>query len=205
LFVFRGIVSGSCSSGVFDILVCASVIVYLDSELVFVLAFDVWCYILLLLLYIILIIHTYTYLYYTLPFFFMFSYSQLPHSHSSCPRFILYVSVFIVRYLYLLDVYLSPGFWPRMFYRSGWLRCVGFISIGLGSRYLGFDNCGVVFMLGDVSCWFDCLSVCELDFMFGAFEGCAGLCLTLGVYYYYYILYIRIHILYSSFPSSIFC
>jgi hypothetical protein len=24
-----------------------------------------------------------------------------------------------------------PKVWPRMFYRSGWLRCVGFISIGL--------------------------------------------------------------------------
>jgi hypothetical protein len=44
----------------------------------------------------------------------------LPHSFYTC------------RCL-LLDTYISsnPGqFWPRMFYRSGWLRCVGLKYVG---------------------------------------------------------------------------
>jgi hypothetical protein len=58
------------------------------------------------------------------------------------PSLILYVSVFIVRYLYILLFSSNPGhFWPRMFYRSGWLRCVGF-------NYILVCWCGVC-----VSCW----------------------------------------------------
>ena len=43
-------------------------------------------------------------------------------------------------------VYLSPGFWPRMFYRSGWLRCVGF-------NYVWCSVSGSGLCLSWCSCW----------------------------------------------------
>ena len=44
--------------------------------------------------------------------------------------FILYVSVLTYGYLYLL-IYSHRTIWPRMFYRSGWLRCDVVKCIGL--------------------------------------------------------------------------
>ena len=115
--------------------------------------FDIRCYIHILLYYILLYIYyyyTYYILYYTLlfsssivlsfsshllffqyplpPLFFSFLSFFLPHS---CPswsicQFKVYVSAFGYPYLY------STRIWPRMFYRSGWLRCVVVISIWLG-------------------------------------------------------------------------
>ena len=60
---------------------------------------------------------------------------------------ILNYSFYTCRYLHIL-IYIQSSFssipnllptpnsfWPRMFYRSGWLRCVVFISIRLCSRF----------------------------------------------------------------------
>ena len=92
-------------------------------------------------------------------------------------HFILYVSVFIVRYLYLSSLFLPIQIqnWPRMFYRSGWLRCVGFIYVVLGLKLM--DCIGVMVEL--------LLSLC-LERI--------GFVLTLGVILYillllYYIIY----------------
>jgi hypothetical protein len=97
----------------------------------------------------------------SIPFLILILAPHIPHhlfpsSSFIPPTFILYVSVFIVRYLYLspssshpnhpihsirvgtfirLFIFLSnipiSNFWPRMFYRSGWLRCVVRICVGM--------------------------------------------------------------------------
>jgi hypothetical protein len=69
------------------------------------------------------------------------------------------VSVFTYTYLYIPS---NKQFWPRMFYRSGWLRCVGFnyVVFCSGSCWWiddwyfvlvsGEDDCKV---FGSVLCW----------------------------------------------------
>jgi hypothetical protein len=39
------------------------------------------------------------------------------------------LSVLTYTYLYSSNIPLFPNIWPRTFYRSGWLRCVGFICM----------------------------------------------------------------------------
>jgi hypothetical protein len=55
-----------------------------------------------------------------------FSSPLLPSNHT----FILYVSVFTYTHLYSGGDSRYQTNWPRMFYRSGWLRCVGLKYVG---------------------------------------------------------------------------
>ena len=87
---------------------------------------------------------------------------------SSSSHLLLIQSIRVGTYIYLFIFYqysIIPNIWPRMFYRSGWLRCVGFISMWCFK--LCVRDSGLAFVL--------------------AFE----LVLTLGVYYiiYYTIIY----------------
>ena len=169
------------------VLVISIWLVWADVRLCFVFVFDVWCYIVYYTIYYIL--------YYTLLFLILFplffsssdlsppsppsSSSFLPHSLLSWSSpfpfrisFKVYVSVVTHGYLYSIPIF--PKFWPRMFYRSGWLRCVVRICV----LVLGWVWAGV-----DVWCI---------------------LLYILLLYYYilYYILYIHILLLYLILYSS---
>ena len=56
-------------------------------------------------------------------------------------------SIRVGTYIYLFIFQHARIIWPRMFYRSGWLRCVGFICIGL--CFMFWAGGGVI----GVSCW----------------------------------------------------
>ena len=114
-----------------------------------VLVIDVRCYI--VLYYIILLLYYIIYyiivlLYYILSYTILFSSDLFPslpflsHSSSILPILFSSDSKYTCRYLhnliYILEVIPGMTIRPRMFYRSGWLRCVGFISMGIG---LGFQ------------------------------------------------------------------
>ena len=65
------------------------------------------------------------------PTLLFFPITPLPFPILFCSSFLQY-SFYTCRYLHIL-IYIpdsSKNIRPRMFYRSGWLRCVGLISIG---------------------------------------------------------------------------
>jgi hypothetical protein len=89
---------------------------------------DVWCCVIIILYYYIL--HYYIILYSPLLLF---------HSPSPLLLFLSPIlfpfqdSKYTCRYLHILIyiLLLFPNIWPRTFYRSGWLRCVGLKCIGI--------------------------------------------------------------------------
>ena len=177
---------------------------------------DVWCIYLYyyyyyihyyIILYLIHYYILYIYIIYTILFLFrsyLFFLSLLPQSIFPSPlplpiflfpssnnrilSFKVYVSALTYGYLYSPNIPDLSNFWPRMFYRSGWLRCVGFNVCVFGSGYvLSWYS---VFRT-DVDVW------CYIVYYI--------------IYYYYYILYYTLLIFWSSpllsyllFPSSSF-
>jgi hypothetical protein len=82
-----------------------------------------------------ILVGTYIYLFilfYTLLLFIF--HTHLLWSILPIPIFILYLSVLTYTYLYSRLISSFQQFWPRTFYRSGWLRCVVVICIRLGLR-----------------------------------------------------------------------
>jgi hypothetical protein len=86
-------------------------------------------------------------------------------------------------------------FWPRMFYRSGWLRCVGFICIGFCWRMvfvLAFERLGFSGWVVDVRCvlsWWKVVDVWYYIYIYIITH------IHIHILLYIIILYIHIHIL----------
>jgi hypothetical protein len=105
----------------------------------------------------------------------------LRYDENSCVlRLQFYNPFYTCRHLHILIYIINTHqqFWPRMFYRSGWLRCVGFISC--------------VFVL----CWW---MILDSELVFELLDGFERLTYGVILYYYTHIHILIYLILYSSF------
>jgi hypothetical protein len=140
--------------------------------------FSIRCYI--ILYYILLYIHYYTYtiiyyiLYYTLLFLLLLSFLFLLSSSLLFLFYFLIHSILVgsCRYLFISQTHLP--IWPRMFYRSGWLRCdvVKYVGNPVWVCVLCFE---LVLTLGVVLCYILYITII--------------IHILLLYIYYYYILY----------------